>query len=395
MLAAAVLGLLVRLFIAASSPGPADVRFFHGFAGAIEKYGPVRVYAQDLPGLPVYNHPPATGLMLAAMTWAEQLGASFAFLIRLPASLGDVLACVVVFEIVRRRARLRSAVLCAVAVAASPVLIGVSGYHGNTDPAAVALALLAAHLLADRRLPLVAGVVAALAISVKLVPIVVVPALFVAALRGGRPTLLRFTAGFGGLLAALWGPVLLTVPMAFKENVLAYEGGGYRLWGLIRFMDWLGLPESAIGFARGDGHFLSVLACVALGLWLAWRRPDQAPAVVGLTMALLLLLSTASGAQYLAWAAAGLCAVGLWQGLAFNAVVGAVAWWAYAGPNAVVWPDPLLWLAAFGWLVLAAAIADGVRTTLRTAAPEGPRPAAAITAPRAEAAPESAASPTN
>lgn len=219
----AAAGLLLRIWFVVTTPGTADVRFFHGFAQAIEKFGPVRVYAQDLPGLPVYNHPPLAGWMLAAMTELEGMGLPFGVLIRLPSSLADAVACLLVFEIMRRRVRLRSAVLCALAVALSPVLVGVSAYHGNTDPIAVTLALAAAHLLADRKLPLAAGLVAALAISVKLVPIVAIPVLFVVALRGGRAVLLRFGAGFGGLMALLWGPALLTVPAALKANVLAYE----------------------------------------------------------------------------------------------------------------------------------------------------------------------------
>lgn len=33
----------------------------------------------------------------------------------------------------------------------------------------------------------------------------------------------------------------------------------------MKFGDWLGVPEPVMGFARGDGHFLFVLACVAAG----------------------------------------------------------------------------------------------------------------------------------
>ncbi|MGC5412562.1 glycosyltransferase family 39 protein, partial [Streptomyces sp. DT225] len=55
VLVAATAGLLTRMIIAANSPGPADVRIFAGFAKAITGYGPVRVYAHPLPGLPVYN----------------------------------------------------------------------------------------------------------------------------------------------------------------------------------------------------------------------------------------------------------------------------------------------------------------------------------------------------
>lgn len=314
VLVAAAVGLLARTVIAANSPGPADVRFFQGFAKAIAVHGPIRIYEQSLPGLPVYNHPPLAGWMLLGLNSLSEFGISFATLIRWPASIADFLCVLLVFEIVRRRAALRTAVLCATGVALSPVLIATSGYHGNTDAVAVMFALAAAHLLADRKSPLAAGVAAALSISVKFVPVVAIPVLLVAALRAGRPVLVRFAAGFTAVSALVWGPVLATVPQDLLRNVLEYAGGGYRFWGLVRFADVFGLPESVITFMQGGGHFLLVLLCVAAGVRLAWLRPAQLPGAVAVTLGLLLLLSTASGLQYLTWAAAGMFALGFWEG---------------------------------------------------------------------------------
>ncbi|THA72419.1 hypothetical protein E6P78_03645 [Streptomyces sp. A0958] len=381
VLVAATVGLLVRMTIAANSPGPADVRIFRGFAKAITVYGPVRIYEHPLPGLPVYNHPPLAGWMLMGLNSLTDLGFSFATLIRIPASAADFCCALLVFEIVRRRAAPRTAMLCGIGVAASPVLIATSGYHGNTDAVAIAFALAAAHLLADRKSPLAAGVAAALSISVKFIPVVVIPALFVAALRGGRPVLVRFAAGFAGLGALVWGPALVTVPLDLERNVLEYAGGSYRLWGLVRFADALGLPDSVITSMQGGGHFLFVLVCVAAGIRLAWLRPAQLPGVVAFTLGLLLLLSTASGLQYLTWAAAGMFVLGPVEGLAYSAVVGLLAVLGYSGRSAVRWSEPVLYLGAAGWLVLAAGLATGVRRIL--AAP-GPVHPSTEPAPRAQ-----------
>lgn len=370
VLVAAAVGLLTRTLIAANEPGPADVRFFQGFARAVAVHGPIRIYEQQLPGLPVYNHPPLAGWILLGLNGISEFGISFATLIRWPASLADFLCALLVFEIVRRRATLRTAVLCGTGVAVSPVLIATSGYHGNTDAVAVMFALAAAHLLADRKSPLAAGVAAALSISVKFIPVVVVPALLVAALRGGRPVLVRFAAGFAAVLALVWGPVLVTVPQDLQRNVLEYAGGSYRFWGLVRFADVSGLPESVITFMQGGGHFLFVLLCVAAGARLAWLRPAQLPGVVAATLGLLLLLSTASGLQYLTWAAAGMFVLGAWEGLAYNAVLGLTAVLGYSGRSAVLWSEPLLYLGAAGWIVLAAGLATGIHR-LVTTRPDG------------------------
>lgn len=381
VLVAAAAGLIARMIIAANSPGPADVRIFQGFAEAITVYGPVRIYEHPLPGLPVYNHPPLAGWMLRGLDSLTGLGFSFSTLIRIPASAADFCCALLVFEIVRRRAAPRTAMLCGIGVAVSPVLIATSGYHGNTDAVAIAFALAAAHLLADRKAPLAAGVAAALSISVKFIPVVVIPALFVAALRGGRPVLVRFAAGFAGLGALVWGPALMTVPLDLERNVLEYAGGSYRLWGLVRFADVIGLPESVITFMQGGGHFLVVLVCVAAGVRLAWLRPAQLPGVVALTLGLLLLLSTASGLQYLTWAAAGMFVLGAAEGFTYSAVVGLVAVLGYSGRSAVRWSEPVLYLGAAGWLVLAAGLATGLRRVLAATGPVHP---STETAPRAQ-----------
>ncbi|MFB7212067.1 hypothetical protein [Streptomyces sp. NPDC056255] len=340
------------------------------------RYGPIRIYEQPLPGLPVYNHPPLAGWMLLGLNELSELGIPFGTLIRSPASIADFFCALVVFEIVRRRASLGAAVACGVGVAASPVLIATSGYHGNTDAVAITFALVAAHLLVDRKAPLTAGVAAALSISIKFIPVVVIPALLLVALRAGRPAFVRFSAGFAALVALVWGPVLLTVPQNLKENVLEYAGGGYRLWGLVRFADLFGLPQSFITFIEGDGHFLFVLACVAAGVWLAWLRPAQLPVVVAVTMGLLLLLSTASALQYLTWAAAGLFVVGFWEGAAYSCLLGLTAVLGYRGRSAVHWSETVLHLAELGWVVLAAGLVSGVRKILAARPEPSVRPPA-------------------
>lgn len=358
------LALVAKTVLAALERGPADVRIFDGFATTISQVGPVRIYEQPMPGLPVYNHPPLTGWMLSGFHELENLGIPFGSLIRAPACLADLVSAVLVFEILRRRRPLRTATVCAIGCALSPVLFATSGYHGNTDSVAIMFAVLAAWLLTDRRAPLAAGIAAALAVSVKLVPIVAVPALIVAAARAGRPVAARLCAGLVAVLLLLWGPALATVPVALREKVLEYEGGRARLWGLVRFADWAGASESFVAALHSDFHFVFVLLCTAAGAWLAWARPTAPAYAVALSLTLLLLLSTGSAVQYLAWPVVGLCLFGLWEGLAYGVVVGAVTVVVYTGAGAVRWNDWALHLAEAGWLLLAAGTVTGLRRVL-------------------------------
>lgn len=394
VLAVSAVAFVAKMVLAAQTRGPADVRIFDAFARAIAQVGPLRIYEHPMPRLPVYNHPPLASWMLLGFDGLDRLGIPFGVLIRTPACLADLVSAVLVFEILRRRRSTGTAMACALGCALSPVLFATSGHHGNTDSVAVMFAVLAAHLLADRRAPLAAGISAAVAVSIKLIPVVAIPALLVAALRAGRPVLVRFTAGLAAVMVALWGPVLATVPEPLRQKVLAYEGGRARLWGLVRFADWAGASDAFIVTLHSDFHFLVVLVCMAAGAWLAWVRPTAPAYAVALALTLLLLLSTGSAVQYLAWPVVGLCLFGLWEGAAFGAVVGAVTVCVYSGASAVRWNDWALNLAALGWLLLAAGIVTGLRRVLAEpplAPPHGTLP---VVAPRAQA-PSAPASPVN
>ncbi|MBA2949511.1 glycosyltransferase family 39 protein [Streptomyces himalayensis] len=392
VVAAATLAFASKVILAASTFGPPDVVYFEAFSQAIAKSGPIRIYEQPLGHLPVYNHPPLAGWMLLGLHEISGWGLPFSTLIRFPACFADFVTCILVFEIVQHRARTRTAAFCALGAALCPVLALTSGWHGNTDSVAVMFAFAAAYLLVDRPNPVLAGCAAAMSISIKLPPIVAVPLFFLAAWRlGGRTMLLRFGAAFATLFLAIWGPVIATAPGPLREKVLEFPGGGQRYWGLTAFAQAAGLPESVITFVRGDTHFLFVLFCTAVGLWLVWRRPAALSVALATTLGLLLLLSTASGAQYLAWPAAGLFVIGLREGIAYALVVGSFAAGIYAMFADLVGPDS--WYSSvveganvIGWLVLAFGVASGIRATLGPG-PEPPADGAvplAVGKPRAE-----------
>ena len=367
----ALTALALKLTLAAHSIGSVDVQYFHKFSNAILRVGPVRIYGTPLPELPVYNHPPLTSWTLLLLGHIARHGVPFSTLIRIPPCLGDFASGVVVFEIMRRRQSPLVALGCSAAVSASPVLVTISAYHGNTDGLCVMWALASAYLLADLRSPLAAGIAAGLAIGVKLPPVVALPLLLVGALRMGRPTAARFLLGLGATTAVLWGPAALTEPSGLLHKVLEYQGGGGRQWGLLQVGAWLDLPRPLLDYLHGSGHFLLVLLCMAFGVLLARRAPESLPAVCGLTLAALLFLSTGTGVQYLAWAAPALLAVGLWPGLWYNTLGGALAvmlftrWsggfpWYHA--RASRWTDAEVFLGVLCWTVLGIAIAYGAWT---------------------------------
>ena len=153
------------------------------FAQGVRDFGPVGIYGHHFE-VSLYNHGPLAGWFLLAINWLlDHHVTSFPFLIRLPACLADFVTALLVFELVRLVRSPRDAAVAAVLVAWSPVLFVISGFHGNTDPVFVMFALLSVYLLVVRGWALAAGVAFGIAVSIKLVPVVLAPLL----LRGARP----------------------------------------------------------------------------------------------------------------------------------------------------------------------------------------------------------------
>jgi len=189
-----------------------------------------------------YNHPPLIGWMLVVINDLVSHRFNFPFLIRVPASVADVVTTLLIFELLRVRRSLREATAAALLVACSPVLFIISGFHGNTDPVFVMFTLLSVYLLINRPWPALpwvssalAGVAFAVAVSVKLVPIVVLPTLLLLAARLGRRQLASFVVGSGAVMLPLWGPVVLRQWQPFRTDVLGYAGIATRQWGPVEF----------------------------------------------------------------------------------------------------------------------------------------------------------------
>jgi hypothetical protein len=365
--------------------GTDDVLLWQLFAGTVRRVGPVAIYSQHL--IIRYNHPPPVGWLLVGLNQLTDLGLPFRFLIRLPASLADVGSTFVVFELLRRRLPLRRAVAGATVVAASPVLFIISGFHGNTDSVFVFFVLLSGWLLADADRPVPAGLAFAAAVGIKLVPVVVLPALLAAAFRGGRG--LRFTAAAGLAMLASWLPAVLREYPAMKANVFGYAGQTGE-WGVAFLLRQSGATGAMHAYA-GPGRY-AVLAAAALpaACW-AWRRPADLPAAAGLSLVTFLALSPAFAPQYLAWpVAAGvllspICA-GVYSAVAGTALFVRYTEWSHGFPWDRAHPQPatdrdlallvVAWLALIGWSAVGARrLAPSVRTAAAAEPAERSTPA--------------------
>ncbi len=373
MISVASVVTVMKLEVAARTVGTNDVGYFGAFAQAVRDVGPVGIYGHDLPRLPVvYNHGPLTGWLLVAINWVlDQHVLSFEFLIRAPACLADFATVLIVFELVRLARPPRPAAIAAVLVACSPVLFVISGFHGNTDPVFVMFSLLGVYLLVVRRWALAAGVALGIALSIKLVPIVLLPVLLVVLVRLGWRRLAAFTGGGAIVFLLLWVPVLLSHWHSFREQVLSYNGSALREWGVPQFLAWADL-SGAGSWLAGPGRFGILLVSGLTAAAVAWRRPDGVVPAAGLSFVLFLLLSPAFGMQYLVWPLAAAYLIDTAAATAYNVAASIFVVIVYSDwSNAYPWHWYAAWAVPFSsgelvlmtltWVALAAVALMGLR----------------------------------
>jgi hypothetical protein len=376
VLVVALLTTAWKLVIAATTHGSNDIGHWEHFAQAVQHLGPVKVYATHF--RPPYNHPPLTSFMLVGINAITSHALPVRFLIRVPASLADIGTAVLVFEFVRRARSLNEATAAGIALALSPVLLVISGFHGNTDPVFLMLILLSAFLLLHDR-PALAGVSAALACSVKLVPIVALPALAAYLLRDPR-RLARMATAFLITFLALWLPAITAQWSGLKRNVIDYTGwdGKDPHWGLVDIAHRADL-HGLVTFLPGSGRFIILMLAALVPAALVLRRRDTLALGVGLSLALFLLLTPTFAMQYLTWPAAAVLLFDLWGGIAYNAGAGLFVFevynrWSGGLPWDRAAAGPLLprevlfgWVA---WTILLICIVLGVRRMWRS--PDAP-----------------------
>jgi len=372
VLCVAVAATLCKLLLAANSYGTDDVTSWIEFAGAVEQFGPIEIYGRT--ALAQYNHGPLAGWLLVLVNLGQGLGFDLPFLLRIPASLADLVSCWLVFRLLSECTTPVVAAWAAGGLVWSPVLVVISGFHGNTDPVFVALVLASFWLLTRRDRPVWAGVCLGLAVSLKLVPVVAIPWLLFMAFQRGRPVLTRFVFGGAVVFLVLWMPVVLLRWTEFSENVLTYRGIWLREWGIAELVERAGYPQAELWLAEHGAYAIVIAALVP---FLAARLAHHDVVGLGLSLVSMLLLAPAFGMQYLAWALAPAYLVSVRAAWVYNLsasalVLSVYSLWSGGGPPwqwdvaaAVPFSVGQLMLMAIAWFSLLLVWLEGVIATAR------------------------------
>jgi hypothetical protein len=300
------LSTVVKLWLALTTFGTNDVRYWQNYMSYIVENGSVTIYRDER----FYNHPPAvSGLLWLMHLVADHAPHGFPFVMRLPAILADAGTTLLMYRLVAFAWGERRAVVCAIGVALSPILVLVSGFHGNTDPVFMCLVLLAAERLLIGRSALWSGLFLGAAINIKLVPILVVPVFFFQ-LEGLRPRA-RFAGALAAVLVLGFGYHAIAAGSFFTRNVLKYSGL-VGSWGLTEIA---GRGFGRITKPRWVSALKIVIAVLIVGRGVAemmLRRRAAADAQangraflrsIGWAFLVFLLITPGFGVQYLSWLA--------------------------------------------------------------------------------------------
>jgi len=302
---------LVKLVLAAVTIGTNDVVTWRSFADNAMLCGACAYQFPGPTGDP-FNHPPFIihflKLIGTSTTW-------FPFWLRLPAILADIGTVLLVTRLLPRIST-RLVVLLAL----NPVSILVSGFHGNTDPLMIFFIVLTVYLLKAGRLNWAAAAFA-MAINIKVVPLLLVPAILV--YIWSRKSV-RGVVVFGCIAAvvvlALSMPYIVSNPLVIGKATLGYRGM-YGQWGISRIL--LGFTTSLTfhKIAARLTQTLIIVLTLALSVYLNRRKIDLVYQI-GLIFFALFFLSSGVAVQYLSWPVPFILALGFWWSLAYYTSAG-------------------------------------------------------------------------
>lgn len=297
---------LLKLYLAATSAGSLDAA---GFLDHLHKIRALGVGAYSVRGAfnNPFNSPPAMIHAIRLWGWlADSSGIPFRFWLRLPSIMADIGSFILLARWLpnlwpdrNHNAGLMCYVLC-------PTAILVSGYHGNTDSIMIFLVLLC---LSSVQTPWFAGVAFGLALCIKAVPLMFLPAILFY-LTGWTKRLVFF--GLAALtFVACSLPYLLQSPKVILTSVFGYSSI-YGHWGWTQLAVIL-FPSTTYLHGRFDvqgyhATFARVLKVVTIALIIgvsAWlNHAKSKPSLLiqsGLVTAMFLFMTPGYGTQYLIW----------------------------------------------------------------------------------------------
>ena len=293
-------GVILRALQIATSIGTVDASNWFRHILYVEQLGVLRSYQASR----LINHP-SFGLEIAYWSWkiGGKLGLHFFDAFRILTSAADVVTALALVAIARRVGMKPAWV--ALVFFLSPASIFISAFHCNSDPLMVMFVVLALLATMQGR-PILAGVLIAAAVGIKIIAFAALP-LLLFGFRGWKARA-KFLGAAAVVGAIVFVPPVIASGWIAIRNVFGYTG--WRgAWGIHLLLNVIGLVFPQI-VPEDSAIWITPLLIVAmLGLWAveAWRardsaiEPERLIRVVGLAFLLVLFLGPGFGVQYLMW----------------------------------------------------------------------------------------------
>ena len=332
---------VLKTAIAYLTYGTNDITTFQLDLSKVQAKGAVALYREGVQftspagllwPLQVFSHPPSMihvlefWGMLAALTHLP-----LQFWMRFTCALADAGSVWVVWRMGNELPALRILPSTLIALAACPATILISGFHGNTDPIMIFLVLVSVYLIEARRAPVMAGIFMGLALSVKVVPAILIPAALL--YLPGWNARLRFACFAGAVVFATGLPLTATDPWLILRSITSYASLP-SVW--LRLVTAFG-----ISLLANKAVFLAAVLLLSSGMN---RSRPRFPlfAQCGLLMTFTLFCGPGFGVQYLAWPVPFVACLGLSAAVMFYIAAGSFLFVAYN-----YWAGGLPWYAAY------------------------------------------------
>lgn len=372
LLAVAIVGLALRLYLAATSAGSTDVRRWEYFTRLATDGDYRTIYFTDKP---IWNQPAPALLILHGVAVLERAtGWSFAFTFRLIPSLADLGNLLLIYGLARRRWGPWGAVGAASCHALSPAAITIAGFHGNTDPIMVFFILLGIWLF-DRR-PILACTFLGLGLGVKYPAALVLLALGLAFARSSAMAAATALAAILPFAVISWFFVHPFLGRAF-HNIADYasEPGAWGL-GHLRTMLGASIPALAplLDALLSAGRLLIVTGAAGTALVNRFSQRLDPRQQATLALSFFYVFAPAFGVQYVVWILPFFILEKPLLGLVYNACASHFVVNAFLtgqrNTSGMINPDvgPTLW-ALGAWVSCIVLAADLMRRVLSRPAP--------------------------
>ncbi|MEO8436559.1 MAG: hypothetical protein ABI596_16805 [Pyrinomonadaceae bacterium] len=372
ILLATVLATLIKLYLALFTAGSADVAGYVDYVAKIHEFG-VKAYYYKGPYNNTFNNPPFMIHVLRGLDWLATItNLPFPFWLRLTSTLADVGTIAVMIKIVPKFTSPARATLLLVLLAACPIAIIISGYHGSTASEMVFLVVLSIYLLGSLNRVWLAGAVFGLALNVKISPLMLALAIFL--YLPDLKSRMKFFAATAAVFFVGSLPYLLQEPGIILKDVFGYNSI-YGNWGWTSLMVRL-YPE-APQFARVPFEVIGIHSLFAtIGKWIMLamivvasvlmnRQKPKPPMFLqcSFIMTIFLALTPGFGSQYVMWLMPWVVILGLWPTIVYYAagslytlmIYTCWAWSAsslfYCEPGVLFYPTLLCWAAVVSLIV--------------------------------------------